>query len=306
MSRKDAIRRQMEDSDYGDRGWYTNDLLPAYKAREGDNFLDIIPPEREDEYFGRKIYVHYDVGPDKEAVLCLTKMKKEPCPICEERGRLVNDDDIKALYPTVRYLYIVVDRLNRDEEKKGPQLYDAPATVNREILALSKNPRTSEVIDISDPDEGKTLYFERIGKTKTSTKYEGFRLIDRDEPIPDEWLDIPTFDEILVYKTYEEIDAMFGGSMSVHVAPESELDSEPPLPSRSRGWVEEKESSKGDDGEQGEEDRRPRMRRIRENKESLEPPSRSGYVDDREADESSSKVSEIRERLRRRREMRQR
>jgi len=236
-TRLDAIRKEIkqnEEGGYGnDRAWYIDsealekNEMEQFKAGVGTNFVRVIPPEDVNEYFGKKIFVHYEVGPNKDAFLCAKMMKGELCPLCEKRDKLIAaeapKDVIKSLscFPP-RYLFMIVDRTSAETEKKGPQLYDAPQSINDAIIKLSKNRRTGEVCDISDIDNGKLLLFDREGTGPTSTRYLGYELED-DEPIPDDWLDIPTFDEVLKYASIEDIEKAMGASFK-------ERGAEPPEP----------------------------------------------------------------------------
>jgi len=109
-----------------------------------------------------------------------------------------------------RYLFWIVDMATAESEAQGAQLYDAPMTVNDEILALSKDRRTGELIDVSDPIDGKIVAFERVG-TGLTTKYRGFALEDRD-PLMESWLDQAVdFDKVFVIASYADIKKAWEG-----------------------------------------------------------------------------------------------
>lgn len=196
--------------------------MKQFKAKEGTNFLRIIPPENPEEYFGRRIFVHYNMGPNNDAYMCPKMMLGKTCVICDRREKLLaaeaDKDVLKALscFPP-RYFFIAVDVSSKETEEEGPQLYDAPQTVNEEIIGLSKNRKTGELIDISDPDTGKVLIFDRKGTKALNTKYSTFEL-DDGEPIPDEWLNIPTFDELMHFGTDDEMLESMGAAVKERAA----------------------------------------------------------------------------------------
>jgi hypothetical protein len=107
-------------------------------------------------------------------------------------------NEIKALFPSDRVLYLWWDRTDELANEK-PQTHEisvwcAPKKgVHSEVQSKTRNKLTKEIIDISDTSEdgeGKTVYFEiAIKKTEdgdTIPTYEGFDLVNREEPIPNE------------------------------------------------------------------------------------------------------------------------
>ncbi len=226
--RSDAIRNrhQQEQRGTSDRGWYVDGEkleefgIESWKASEGNNYIAIIPPHVADRYFGEEIYVHYDVGVRGSALLCPSMMKRKYCPICAERKRLqskgvADEDTLKQLRYSRRWLYFIVDMRDDETEAKGIQLYDGPPTIDKAILALSTDPRDPEngpVKDISHQEEGYTLIFKREG-TALNTKYSAFVLEKFTEPLKDEWLEqVPEFEEILVWMSADEIEEEFKGA----------------------------------------------------------------------------------------------
>jgi len=227
MSRMDAIEKEQKDKESGNYGierkWYIDqDALDKhgieqYRAKVGSNFLSIVPPSDPDAYFGLRIFVHYNIGPNNDAFLCPRMMLGEACVICERQDQLkaaeADEDVIKALscFPP-RYLFLAVDETSEETAEKGPQLYDAPQTVNNEILGLSKNRKTGETIDISDPDKGKMLIFDRTGTKAHNTRYSAFELEKR-EPLADNWLKVPSIEDLLYFATEAEMLKSLGASV---------------------------------------------------------------------------------------------
>ena len=223
MSRTDAINRQMNKSDRGWAGktYFNMDVIDElgvklYRAVDGENFLAIIPPPDPEAYFAYEIYCHFQIGFNETNFLCPRMMAEKRCPLCEEYRRLKeaksdNEELMRQLNPfPPRYLFWVADMTNAETQALGVQLYDAPMTVNAEILTLSKNPRTGELLDISDPVDGANLVFTKKGKGR-GTKYMGFSLEARD-PIPQEWLDaVVPFESTINIGTYDAMNEAFHG-----------------------------------------------------------------------------------------------
>lgn len=200
--------------------------VDQYKADVGDNYLRIIPPMDPKEFYGREIFVHYNVGADGNVYLCLKKMYGEPCSVCEYRAELKEknpeDEMLKALAYSRRYLFLVYNVFNQETEEKGLHWFDSPLVIKDNIVSLSKNRRTGETLDISDPVEGRDIEFVRRGKQKNNTRYEGFKLVEG-KPIPESWYqDIPTFDDVLLKPDYDEVKQQVRGVASSSKAEETE------------------------------------------------------------------------------------
>ena len=196
---------------------YLKTDAPGYVPHDNDNDIRILPPTWEDNtHYGLDIWVHYSVGPDRQTYLCLHKMKGEPCPICEERQRAARTDEeyAKELEPKRRVLMYLIDRKN---ERDGVHVWAAPWTIDRDILQISEDKRTGEVLSIDHPDEGYDISFIKSG-TKDRTKYSGVSIARRESPLgKDSWLEVAVdkpLPTILNYFSYEHIAKEFGGGGS--------------------------------------------------------------------------------------------
>lgn len=258
--------------------------IKGHKVQDGDNFLQIIPPVDENKYFGLRLFIHYGIGPNNSAFLCLAKHKNKPCPICEERERLqkagADDEELRQLnaYPA-RYAFLVVDTSSKDSIKEGIKFWVAPNTVNEAILSLSEDARTKRVIDITDPKNGHDLFFKVKGKDKLR-KYESFKLEEMTQ-LPDKLFDsindMPDLEEFLIYHSYEEMEEELQGT--------KRKDEE----SRSRRGSEESSSRRS---KEPDEEVRPRSRRSRDEEEL---PSAEDFERQRKRDEEPEKAPESRQ-----------
>jgi hypothetical protein len=199
------------------------------KIKEGDYRFRFMPPTWEAaEHFGLDIYVHYGIGADDGAYLCLEKnveilkalgLKEEECPICAERRQALKDKDdeyAKELNPTKR---VVVWLIDRDDEDAGPQLWSMPWTIDRDFGSLSVDKRSGETLLLDDPENGYDAEFSRTGKGK-NTKYIGVQVARRSTPLcddekqQDKWLQFITdnpLPETLNFFDAEYIAGVFGG-----------------------------------------------------------------------------------------------
>ena len=190
--------------------------ITLYKIRQGDNFIRIISPPDLTKFYGREIFIHTKIGADGITVLCLDKMYGEPCPVCEYRKELqskgVDSAVLSALSYSRRYLFFVYDVKDESSEEEGLRWFDSPCVVKDNIVTLSKDKRTGNSIDVSDPEKGRDVEFSRTGTGIKHTKYRGFKL-DDNNPIPDDWCkDVPEFDDILLKPNYDKVQEVVMGS----------------------------------------------------------------------------------------------
>ena len=205
-----------------------------YKTIKGKNEIDIfsfeITTDKDpeggsigDDNYKLEYWRHTEVGPEDNMVLCLLKTYGKPCPICEERDRMIaeleakkvaepwKDKGVAALKPKQRCLYNVID-LNASE--KGMQIFDHNwAHFEHELFARAtyKNP---DFALFADFEEGYTVEF-RGAQSDFSEKYiepKDFDFEPRD-PYNEKEIRSQTypFDAMLNIPTYEEVQNMFMG-----------------------------------------------------------------------------------------------
>lgn len=236
-SPKEELMRRLE-GDYnrkkGGGALFRTDLkgVNFWSAKEGDHLIDIIPYtagamdpiEPGGESYVLEFYVHSNVGQQEGMIICLAETFKKPCPICEERRRLIKlgDDEqrIKDLTPSryPRSIYNVVC-YDADEKSKGVQVWHTSNYLFQQyLLALAKKPMRSgqknfePFIAFMDLDDGKSIAFTREGKEK-STKYIGIRFEDRGYKIEDDIAQSAhVLDELIAWPTYEDVYRFFWGT----------------------------------------------------------------------------------------------
>jgi hypothetical protein len=133
----------------------TLDLPPAAQLFKVETdkrpiLIDIIPyivgdnnPKRKkgETWTVRSYYIHRNIGPNNEVVICPKHTYSHRCPICDEMDRLGWDDEVaKTLRPSWRQLWNIIDCKDR---KMGIQIWDvaqwnfgkALATAERSLRA---------------------------------------------------------------------------------------------------------------------------------------------------------------------------
>ena len=209
-------------------------------AGKGDHIIDIIPylagskdPRNKENApaYLLDIDVHRYVGPMDEMVVCLEQYDK-PCPICEESRRLNRagadwKKEIKPLKPSRRAVYNVVVRDGGEMEKKGVQVFEiAHWFMEKHLAKIAKDPRGGGFTVFSDPDDGKSISFERTGVGMENTGYTGHQFVARPEPITDEELESAyCIDDLVEIKSYDEIYDLFFGTGETDESPDKEKSS---------------------------------------------------------------------------------
>lgn len=181
--------------------------------KEGSYFYEIFPTSfNPDIPYFIELAIHDGVGVNNDSFICMTRYRTaKNCYRCQKQKELYKligspTDEIKALYPRDKVVYIGWDRskeLGGDEDPVFQvSVWAAPKIgVHAEIQKKVRDKITKQILDISDLSEdgqGRTVYFDvgmkEVVDAKTKAKkvfpdYNGFDLVKRDTPIPEEILE---------------------------------------------------------------------------------------------------------------------
>jgi len=198
---------------------FIKDEFLTFRPAKGEHHIRILPPTwqyrdgRDGDHFSMEIYVHYGVGPDNGAVLCLQRMRDKRCPLCENRQRAEqrgDEEEKNELKPIRRALMWV---LNRKEQSLGTLVWAAPQTVDRDITKICRDTMTGVIYHLDDPDDGYDITFEREGEGR-NTQYGAVRLARESSSVDGKYihyiLEHPLQD-VLRWRTYEEVERMYKG-----------------------------------------------------------------------------------------------
>ena len=233
-------------------------------TKDDPHIIDIIPFVAGDNYplvdrrqlvkkgdiaYVLDLYVHVNVGPAKEMIVCPAKNYGQPCPICDHITTLIKDgadyEDYQDFVAKRRCAYNVLVVTDEKEQEKGVRVWEASYRYSeKQILALAKAPRTGGYIPFSHPDRdvGKSICFDVIDdKYRTIS---GMKFIDRDYDIPDEVLGTAyTLDDHIVLLPYEEIAKKF------HMSHDAATDDGQQPTDDERGGKEEQGSQPADEAQ---------------------------------------------------------
>ena len=231
--------------------------IPIWKPEAGDHVINILEFEMGDKdpcikkYDKGSIFnegdlthmlevaVHRNVGASKDSYVCLKQYGK-PCPICEHRDSLWEEDrdQAKKLYPSIRCVYNILSMYPDEDQEKGVMVWDvAPVYMEDEIQPLARMPMRNPIegIDpnpvIADPsmEFGREISFNIGKKTVTINgkptsipDYTAHRLDIRNYDIPDDILDQVhhRLDQYIVISSYDEIYEAYWGESKKKVARE--------------------------------------------------------------------------------------
>jgi len=224
-------------------GNYDTFIKPKFKQwkpKEGKNLIRILPPTWDNaRHYGYDIFINFNIGADNQSYLSLSKHDKGDDPLVEARREAQAEGDkalAKALNPSRRILYWIIDRNDEDE---GPLLWAAPFTFDKSLSNLCIDEDTKDVIFIDDPADGHDVRFYREG-TGLNTTYDPSKMkvlkasnIHEDEGIEQDWLDFiydNPIPETLNFYEYDHIKATFDGQ----AGRQDEDEDEKPAPRRKR------------------------------------------------------------------------
>jgi len=228
-----------------------------------------------DPWYKRPFKIHRNIGPGRgQTIVCPTSIGKK-CPVCEYRTKLFAEGDkeeAKIYNVSKRVLYNIIPLEHTKIEEK-PHIFDISAAMFQQLLGQElKEKEWAEAFP--SLEEGYSLYVRFVSKTiGTSKPFAEATRIDfeerehaYDESIMD---DVANLDELLIVKTYKELEALLFEIEDEDVADddivtEDTEEEEEPTSARKKKTMQKKE-------EEEEEEEPPKAKRtVREKKEEEE------------------------------------
>ena len=204
-----------------------------------------------DLWYKKPYKVHRNIGVNKDTVVCPTTFGN-PCPICEYKAKRQKDgadfDEIKEMKTSLRNLYIVVPKGEKDYEEK-PYLFDYSQFLFQDLLneELSENDDNENFPSLT---EGKTLRVRFISSTiGTGKPFAEAKRIDFDERHEQYDEDIMgiNLDEILKVLSYKELDAKFLEEDVVNEDEQEDEDDVKPIRKSTKKVVEDEDDEDDED-----------------------------------------------------------
>lgn len=219
--------------------------MSVYKPKVGKAVLDIVPyvvgglnPNADEGllYWELTFWVHKGIGPNQSTFVCPARTLEEPCPVCEEKARIMKsnpgDEEFEAakqLNPKEWQLFQIRDRNNKE---KGIQLL--PLSFHR------FGDKIKDAIDAgSEADQwehfwhpgadGKLLNVnwaeDSAGGGHKYVRAKTVIFNDRPQPLPDWLIDKGVIlDDILIILDYDKLSDLYavGETTEEEEAPEED------------------------------------------------------------------------------------
>lgn len=173
------------------------------------------------QHWGIDIHVHFNIGSDNAAYLCLNKMKKGKCPICEEIAKSDDEKYVKKMKVSPRVLQWIIDR---DNEKAGPILWAPAKSFDTVLLSVATNKKNRSATPVDNPDRGTDVSFKTEGsKNEGHLKYLAHKCeepssLSEDENKYNVWLEFVQKNQLpslLKFYTYDHIYTALHGKSPV-------------------------------------------------------------------------------------------
>ncbi|MBT7349976.1 hypothetical protein HN803_04230 [candidate division WWE3 bacterium] len=193
------------------------------KLPEGQTTLRLVPYKYDEEMPFREFHFHYGVA--GKTFLCPSRMKQEPCEICELATKMwrtyesTQDETYKdAFKKLVATLRVFIPVVVRGEEDKGVRWWGVnPRSTYKEILTAIKN-AAQQGIDILDPESGRDLvvtvekgWNDYLIPKSVQPAFADSKLA-KTKKAQDELLETVTnIDEKYTYRANEEMSAALSG-----------------------------------------------------------------------------------------------
>ena len=169
-----------------------------------------------DEDYVLELWVHRFVGDAKADLLCPKKHLGKPCPICEQKDIYMErgmKTEAGKCNPSQRAYYNIV---NENDREKGVMIFqESWKNFQDELSNDAGDTDDGELVDYWDFKNGNSIKFRAEEKTFNKNKYfeyRSFKFIKREDPLPKSLKDsIINLDECMVFKSYDEIKALFYG-----------------------------------------------------------------------------------------------
>ena len=171
-------------------------------------------------WYKKPYYLHRNIGPNNLSEPCPATIGKK-CPVCEQRAKMLkegaewDDDAVKSLKASLRNLYVVIPKKSK-KYKEEPYVWDISQFLFQD--KLNEELAEDEAYGVfPDLEEGLSIRIrfteEQIGKNKfADTSRIDFS--ERAVPYKESILDtVPNLDDIIVYKTYSELQGLLFGQL---------------------------------------------------------------------------------------------
>ena len=282
--------------------------VSLYPLKPGKASLDVIPfvagknnpmADAGKLWWERTFHVHRNVGPNQSTFVCPARTLNKPCPVCEDKARIMKGDPdeeevklAKDLSPKEWQMVKVVDR---NDTEKGVQIIATSFhRFGDEVQnAVNMGEDDESLETFWHPEGGKSLRVlwaeDSMGKTKfTRAKKVDFK--DRGEEIEEELIDAICLDDLLIIPDYEKLKSLYesGEESDAPAAKKSSKKSK----SKDEDEEEEEEEESEDESDEDEEEEAPKKGKASKKSKSDEDEDEDEEEESEDEDEESEDEEE--------------
>ncbi len=204
--------------------------MAIYKPKVGKAILDVVPyvvgglnPNADEGllYWEVTFWVHKGIGPNQATFVCPARTLEQPCPVCEEKARIMksnpNDEEFEAAKQLSPKEWQLIQIRDRNNKEKGIQLL--PLSFHR------FGDKIKDAIDAgSEADQWEHFWHPTAGGKILNVnwaedsaggghKYVRAKTViftDRPQNLPDWLIDKGAcLDELLIILDYEKLSALY-------------------------------------------------------------------------------------------------
>jgi hypothetical protein len=221
LQKNQSVSYESKDGGFSPTCFVLPEGTELYKPKGGTNKIDILPFVKQDgsPAYMLEYYQHLGIGLNNSREICLSKTYNKPCPICEERARMLSDgakwddDGVKALSPKRRCLYNLIDL---QEPEKGIQVFEVSHFLFEKVLIADAYDDDPEMV-FADLEDGRTVAFKgresEFNGRSSVNKFDSFTFLPRKEGYSEDILkQVVQLDRILTPKTYDALQSLFYGN----------------------------------------------------------------------------------------------
>lgn len=179
-------------------------------------------------HYERSYWIHRNIGANQDSYCCLNRTFKKPCPICDwmKKQKDPQDEMVKSLKPSYRQLFHVVDM----KEPEKVMLWDISnfffgEKLNDEINNQDDDESLDEFCELEGGLVLKLVIAENKFGGRTSYKVSSVNFKPRKEDFDADILDETVcLDDLLIEKTYDELEAIFHQNEDLNEDPDEDED----------------------------------------------------------------------------------
>lgn len=179
-----AVERRANQQGGNFEPMYKGDIK-LFKPHDGENRVRMMPPEWDDaEHWGCDVWVHSNIGPNNQRIICPEKHHKGKCAVCVEWNRLTAEGDKQGAYDIRPVRRVAVWLIDRAKQSEGPMLWPMPWQVDKDVSGRCKDRESGEYVEADHPEKGYDFFFVKTG-VERNTKYEQVERSSKATPLSD-------------------------------------------------------------------------------------------------------------------------